>query len=219
MKTKGIIALGLIGAISIGGGVAYAQVSKNTVPKNVVMTETSVAQVSNKEAESYKKIALDAFEKYFNEDVNSKGLYERLNKLYEQGGQKSYIISWCDQKGETINGNTAIQYTAVIDTKTNKILQLEYHPGVPKNKDYQEFSYDTAKDLADKFVKENNLFNGVNYEFLDKQSKEVNSSNDKASWDYYFYYKYNGKTCLVTVNKDLKKVSQFLFVDEISSLG
>ena len=199
MKKKGIIALGLIGALSISGcALTFAQVSKNTVPKNEVMTESSTAQVSNTD-EAYKKLALDAFKKYFNVDVmqNSKGL-----KFKTIDGHDTLAVMWDDKS------NTMV-YDAIIDKKTNKIIRLSCFPENPKNEDYQNLSYDTAKDIADKFVKDNNLFDNTNYEFLEKESIKANSTLDKKSPVYVFYYKCNGGEWSLTVNKDLKKVEQF----------
>ncbi|MED0959157.1 YcdB/YcdC domain-containing protein [Bacillus paramycoides] len=201
MKKKGIIALGLIGALSISGGaLTFAQVSKNTVPKNEVMTESSTAQVSNK-YETYKKVALDAFKKYFNVDVdvmqNRKGLkFETI----DSHGEVS--VMWLDKSRTMI-------YDAIIDKKTNKIIRLSCFPEDPKNEDYQNLSYDTAKDIADKFVKDNNLFDNTNYKFLEKESMKESSNSDKKSTGYVFYYNCNGEDWTVVVNKDLKKVEQF----------
>ncbi|MGY1465694.1 hypothetical protein ACW4EZ_31175 (plasmid) [Bacillus toyonensis] len=204
MKKKGIIALGLIGALSISGGaLTFAQVSKNTVPKNEVMTESSTAQVSNKE-ESYKKLALDAFKKYFNVDVmqNSKGL-----KFKTIDGYGELSVMWVDKSSTMV-------YDAIIDQKTNRIIRLSCFPEDPKNEDYQNLSYDTAKDIADKFVKDNNLFNNNDYEFLEKESIKTNSTLDKKSPAYVFHYKCNGEDWSLVVNKDLKKVEQFQIFPE-----
>ncbi|MED1116592.1 YcdB/YcdC domain-containing protein [Bacillus paramycoides] len=199
MKKKGIIALGLIGALSISGGAyTFAQVSKNTVPKNEVMTESSTTQVSE-QGETYKKVALDAFTKYFNVDVmqNSKEL-----KFEARGSHGEVSVMWLDKS------NTMI-YDAIIDKKTNKIIRLSCYPENPKNEDYQNLSYDTAKDIADKFVKDNNLFDNTNYEFLEKESIKANSTAGKKNPVYVFYYKCNGEEWTVVVNKDHKKVEQF----------
>lgn len=201
MKKKGIIALGLIGALSISGGaLTFAQVSKNTVPKNEVMTESSTAQVSNKN-ESYKKVALDAFKKYFNVDVdvmqNSKGLKFEAIDTHE-----TLAVSWLDKSRTMV-------YDAIIDKKTNKIIRLSCFPEDPKNEDYQNLSYDTAKDIADKFVKDNNLFNNTDYEFVEKESIKKNSELGKKAQGYVFYYNCNGEEWTLVVNKDLQKVEQF----------
>lgn len=199
MKKKGIIALGLIGALSISGGaLTFAQVSKNTVPKNEVMTESSTAQVSNKN-ESYKKVALDAFKKYFNVDVmqNSKGL-----KFEAIDNPETLAVSWLDKSRTMV-------YDAIIDKKTNKIIRLSCYPEDPKNEDYQNLSYDTAKDIADKFVKDNNLFNNTDYEFVEKESIKKNSELGKKAQGYVFYYNCNGEEWTLVVNKDLQKVEQF----------
>ncbi|PGZ74660.1 hypothetical protein [Bacillus sp. AFS029637] len=199
MKKKGIIALGLIGALSISGGaLTFAQVSKNTVPKNEVMTESSTAQVSNKD-ETYKKLALDAFKKYFNVDVmqNSKGL-----KFETIDNPETLAVMWVDKSNIMV-------YDAIIDKKTNKIIRLACFPEDPKNEDYQNLSYDTAKDIADKFVKDNNLFDNKNYEFLEKESIKTNSNLDKKSPSYVFHYNCNGEDWSLIVNKDLKKVDLF----------
>lgn len=204
MKKKGIIALGLIGALSISGGtLTFAQISKNTVPKNEVMTESSTAQVSNKN-ETYKKVALDAFKKYFNVDVmqNSKGL-----KFEAIDNPETLAVSWLDKSRTMV-------YDAIIDKKTNKIIRLSCFPEDPKNEDYQNLSYDTAKDIADKFVKDNNLFDNTNYEFLEKESIKTNSTLDKKFPEYVFHYKCNGEEWSLAVNKDLKKVEQFQIFPE-----
>ncbi|PGU02856.1 hypothetical protein [Bacillus cereus] len=206
MKKKGIIVLGLIGALSISGGaLTFAQVSKNTVPKNEVMTESSTAQVSNKD-ETYKKLALDAFKKYFNVDVmqNSKGL-----KFKTIDGYGELAVMWDDKS------NTMI-YDAIIDQKTNRIIRLSCFPKDPKNEDYQNISYDTAKDIADKFIKDNNLFDNKNYEFLETESIKTNSTLDKNSIPqlYVFFYKCNGEDWSLTVNRDSKKVEQFQIFPE-----
>lgn len=201
MKKKGIIALGLIGALSISGGtLTFAQISKNTVPKNEVMTESSTAQVSNKN-ETYKKVALDAFKKYFNVDVdvmqNSKGLKFEAIDTHE-----TLAVSWLDKSRTMV-------YDAIIDKKTNKIIRLSCYPEDPKNEDYQNLSYDTAKDIADKFVKDNNLFNNTDYEFVEKESIKKNSELGKKAQGYVFYYNCNGEEWTLVVNKDLQKVEQF----------
>lgn len=201
MQKKGIIALGLIGALSISGGaLTFAQVSKNTVPKNEVMTESSTAQVSNKN-ETYKKVALDAFKKYFNIDVdvmqNSKGLkFEAIDT------PETLSVRWLDKSRTMV-------YDAIIDKKTNKIIRLSCFPEDPKNEDYQNLSYDTAKDIADKFVKDNNLFNNTDYEFVEKESIKRNSELGKKAQGYVFYYNCNGEEWTLVVNKDLQKVEQF----------
>lgn len=204
MKKKGIIALGLIGALSISGGaLTFAQVSKNTVPKNEVMTDSSTAQVSNKD-ETYKKLALDAFKKYFNVDVmqNSKGLKFEAKDVYGE-----IAVKWIDKSSTMI-------YDAIIDQKTNRITRLSCFPEDPKNEDYQNLSYDAAKEIADKFVKDNNLFDNKNYEFLEKESIKTNSTLDKKSLEYVFHYKCNGEDWSLAVNKDLKKVEQFQIFPE-----
>ncbi|WP_242274584.1 hypothetical protein [Bacillus cereus group sp. BfR-BA-01310] len=201
MKKKGIIALGLIGALSISGGaLTFAQVSKNTVQKNEVMTESSTTQVSE-QGETYKKVALDAFTKYFNLDVieNSKGLKFEATDIPES---QTIAVAWLDKSRTMV-------YDAIIDKKTNRILRLASFPEDPKNKDYQNFSYDSAKDIANKFVTDNNLFNNADYEFVEKESIEENAKSGKKADGYVFYYNCNGEEWTLVVNKDLQKVEQF----------
>jgi len=206
MKSTKILGLALAGILSIGGVTAIAHASNNTV-----MTEQAVEQDSYKE-NKLKEVALNAFQKNFNETVDTKNLYERNNEFYEIGGHKFYMTEWANENSEFINGNTAIYYTAVIDVETNKITSLQYHPGEPENQNYENFSYDEAKNLAFNFVKANNLLDGKSYEFSEAQSKEVNTAKDsEGGWYYHFYFKYDGgKTCLVNVNKDLKQVTEFI---------
>ncbi|MGA3601508.1 hypothetical protein [Lysinibacillus agricola] len=210
MKSTKILGLALVGILSTGGVTAIAHASSNIMPKNTVMTEQAVEQDSYKE-NKLKEVALNAFQKNFNETIDTKNLYERNNEFYEIDGHKFYMAGWSNKNSEFINGNTAIQYTAVLDAETNKIVSLQYHPGEPKNQNYKNFSYDEAKNLATNFVKENNILDGKSYEFSEAQSKEVNTGKDaKEDWYYHFYFKYDGgKTCLVNVNKDLKKVTEF----------
>jgi hypothetical protein len=216
-KSTGIMGLTLIGILSIGGVTAFANASNNTVPKNTVMTEKAVEQDSYK-ANKLKEVALNAFQKNFNETIDTKNLYERSNKFYEVNGHKFYMAEWCNKNSELVNGNTAIFYTAVIDAETNKIVSLQYQPGEPKDQNYKNFSYDEAKNLATNFVKANNILDGKSYEFSEAQSKEVNAA--KGLWEYHFYFKYDGgKTCIVNVNKELKKVTEFMLSDEDGSVG
>ncbi|WP_223555950.1 hypothetical protein [Lysinibacillus sphaericus] len=207
MKSKGIMGLALIGILSAGGVTAIAHASSDIVPKNTVMTVEQDSYNANK----LKEVEL-AFQKNFNETIDTKNLYARNNEFYGANGHTFYMTKWSNKDSEFINGNTAIYYTAVLDVNTNRIVSLEYHPGEPKNQKYKDFSYDEAKNLATNFVKANNILDGKSYEFSEAQSKEVNTAKDsKEDWYYHFYFEYDGgKTCLVKVNKDLKKVTEFI---------
>ncbi|KMN44383.1 hypothetical protein ACT1UG_15175 [Bacillus paramycoides] len=209
-KSTGIMGLTLIGILSIGSVTAFAQSSNNTVPKNTVMTEKAVEQDSYK-ANELKDVALNAFQKNFNETIDTKNLYERNHEFFEVDGRKFYTAGWSNKDSKFVNGNTAIYYNAIIDAETNKIVNLDYRPGEPKDQNYKNFSYDEAKNLATDFVKTNNILDGKSYEFSEAQSKEgIAAKDSKEAWEYNFYFKYDGgKTCLVNVNKDLKKVTQF----------
>ncbi|WP_027626575.1 hypothetical protein [Clostridium lundense] len=221
MKSKGIMALALIGALSIGGVKTYAQVSKNITPKNQVMTKKVVAQQDNKKEskeDKLKQTALEAFQKNLGETVDVKKLYEIRSSFYNADGKNFYVAQWCNGKDKPINDNDTILYTAVIDTEANKIVKLEYHSGEPKNENYKNFSYDKAKNLAADFVKNNNILNGKSYKFSEAESKKLNCQ--EGAWDYFFYFKYDGgKTCLVNVSKDLQKVNQFILLDESGARG
>ncbi|WMJ81575.1 hypothetical protein RBU49_04830 [Clostridium sp. MB40-C1] len=221
MKSKVIMALALISALSVGGVNAYAQVSKNITPNNEVMTKKVVAQQDmSKEIkeDNLKQTALQAFQKNLNETVDVKNLCEIKSDFYNADGKIFYIVQWCNGKDKAINEVDTILYTAVIDAEANKIVHLEYHSGKPKNENYKNFSYDKAKNLAADFVKNNNILNGKIYELSEGESKELNCQ--KGAWDYHFYFKYDGgKTCLVSVSKDLKKVIQFVLLDESGAIG
>ncbi|MBC2399747.1 hypothetical protein [Clostridium tetanomorphum] len=221
MKSKGVMALALIGALSIGGVKTYAQVSKNTTPKNQVMTKKVVAQQDSKnksKEDKLKQTALEAFQKNLGETVDVKNLYEMKNYFYNAGGKNFYVAQWCNGKDKAINDDDTIYYGAVIDTEANKIVKLEYISGKPKNENYKNFSYDKAKNLAVDFVKNNNILSGKSYELSEAESKEANCS--EGAWNYHFYVKYDGgKTCLVDVSKDLQKVNQFILLDESGAEG
>lgn len=211
MKLKGIYALALIGLLSTGGVTAFAQVANNNVPKNTVLTANVSTQDSNK-ANELKEVALNAFQKNLNVTVDTNNLYERINEFYEANGHNFYLVQWCNENSEFINGNKAITYTAVIDTATHKVVTLEYHPGESKNQNYKDFSYDEAINLATHFVETNGILDGKSY-------TQIATDSEDAS-NYYFYFEYDGgKTCLVTVNKDLKQITQFSLVDEDGSQG
>lgn len=218
-KSKKIIGLTLIGVLSIGSVTALAQESNNTVPKNTVMTEKVVEQDSYKE-NKLKYVALDAFQKNFNETIDTKNLYERYSKFYEIDGRTFYLAGWCNKNSEFINGATSITYDVTIDVETNKVVEFAYYPAGPKNQNYKNFSYNEARNLASNFIKTNNILDGKSYEFLEAQSNEVNT-DIKESVEYVFYFKYDGgKTCLVRVNRDLKKVNAFILeIDDTGRMG
>lgn len=218
MKSKGIMALALIGALSIGGVKTYAQVSKNTTPKNQVMTKKVVAQQDSKKEskeDKLKQTALEAFQKNLGETVDVKNLSER-SFFYNGDGKKFYVVEWNNNKA--INDDNVIDYSAVINTESNKIVNLQYTSGKPKNENYKNFSYDKAKNLAADFVKNNNILNGKSYKLSEAESKKANCT--EGPWIYHFYFKYDGgKTCLVNVSTDLQKVTQFMLLDESGAEG
>ncbi len=63
MKSKGIVVLALIAVVVVGGAKAYAHMSKNTIRKNIVMTEKVVAQVDEKNNDFERYIKLIGLDK------------------------------------------------------------------------------------------------------------------------------------------------------------
>ncbi|MCY6369925.1 hypothetical protein [Clostridium ganghwense] len=206
MKSKRIAALALLATLTIGGAKAFAQASNSTIPKDKLMTEKVAAQRVKTSEEKAVEKAVNAFEKYLDIKVESKALKA---ELIEQGGQKSLLV-----RNKNLNKDK-IRYTALIDTKTDKILNLECYDKTAKG-DNKEFNLEEAKGRAIDFIKKNNLLDVNKAQFDEASSKEVS----KEANAYFMYFKYdNNKKLLVSIDKASDKVQSFIFLDEINSVG
>ncbi|MCY6369926.1 hypothetical protein [Clostridium ganghwense] len=206
MKSKRIAALALLATLTIGGAKAFAQASNNTIQKNKLMTEKVAVQLNEKSVNTSEEKAVNAFEKYLDVKVESKDLKA---ELIEQGGEKYFLV-----RNKNLNRDK-IRYTALIDTKTDKILNLECYDKTAKG-DNKEFNLEEAKGKAIDFIKKNNLLDVNKAQFDEVSSKEVS----KEANAYFMYFKYdNNKKLLVTLDKASDKVQSFIFLDEINSVG
>ncbi|MTI66337.1 MAG: alanine:cation symporter family protein [Firmicutes bacterium] len=200
MKSKKILIVALLGILIFGGIKAYAQISENKIVKNDLMTEKIDKQEINDNKEDknndVKKIAVKAIKNYLNEEVNKESLEARLIDLENE---KAYLIR-------------SDKYLVLLNNDKDKIIHLQRMYEEPKNDDYKNYPYDKAKIVATEFVNKNNII-GEEYTLLIDAGKELNENKDHGA--YFFYFQYDGgKQCLITVNKDLKKVEQFILFDE-----
>lgn len=196
MKFKKLIAGALVGVMCLGAFGAYAQMSDNTK-----RNDESVTQVSDSREAELKKIAADAFKNYFNDKINPKDLEVVEANLKDQ---KAYLAKW--------NENDSYRQ-ALINDEDDRILHLQSTYGQPETEDYKNYSSADAKEVAEKFIRENNILLSKDYTLMENRGIEMNENEDLL--DYFFYFQYDGdKECLVTVNKEHKKVNQFILFDE-----
>ncbi|MCY6354916.1 hypothetical protein [Clostridium sp. ZS2-4] len=206
MKSKRIASLVLLTAMALGGTKAFAQMPQDTISKNKVMTEKVAVQLNEKSAKTSEEKAVNAFKKYLDVKVESKDLKA---ETIEQGGQKYFLV-----RNKNLNEDK-IRYTALIDTKTDKVLELESYDKTAKG-DTKEFNIEEAKGKALDFIKKNNLADVDKVEFDEASSKEVS----KAANAYFMYFKCDtNKKILVSIDKASDKVQSFIFLDEINAVG
>lgn len=206
MKSKKIASLVLLTAMALGGTRAFAQMSQDTISKNKLMTEKVAVQLNEKSSKTFEEKAVNAFKKYLDVKVESKDLKA---ELIEQGGEKYFLV-----RNKNLNEDK-IRYTALIDTKTDKVLELEFYDNTAKG-DTKEFNIEEAKGKALDFIKKNNLLDVNKAQFNEASSKEVSNGANA----YFIYFKYdNNKQLLVSIDKASDKVQSFIFLDEINTVG
>lgn len=196
MKSKKILALALLGALSFGGFNAYAQISENTIAKNELMTEKVAVQVSDKKdkEDELKEIVLNAFEEYYNEKIDLNNVEEDVHLVEEdvewnRRGKDYFTIGW--NKGE--KG----WYCNI--AKDGEIFEIGMHTGTDW-KTVDLIDLEEAKKIALDFVKEKNIVDDVEgLEFLG----EATIGPDTCG----VVYKYGeDKGLLVSVDSGTKKV-------------
>lgn len=215
MKANKIISWGLIGGLSIGsviGVKAFANMPDNTIEKNTVMTRNVAVQSDHKES---RELALNYIERYLNEKVDVNSLYEK-SEIINVDGKEIYAISW-----STTNDNNAenIRYTAAINAETNELRSLQYIPELPEGDNYKNFSYKEGKDLATKFIVENNLLDNKDFKLASKEISAEEENKFPSEYNTFVFEYDGGKKCVITVSNDLKKVTQVIFHDESERLG
>ncbi|MCY6356169.1 hypothetical protein [Clostridium sp. ZS2-4] len=206
MKSKKIVSLVLLAILAIGGTKAFAQISQNTLSKNQLIIENVAVQLNEKSAKTSEEKAVNAFKKYLDVKVESKDLKA---ETIEQGGEKYFLV-----RNKNFNEDK-IRYTALIDAKTDKVLELECYDKTAKGKN-KEFNIEEAKGKALDFIKKNSLLDVNKVQFDEASSKEVSKGADA----YFMYFKYdNNKQLLVSIDKASDKVQSFIFLDEINTVG
>lgn len=219
MKSKKILSLMLLCALSMGSVKSYAELSNDKVQKNKLMTETKSIEmntdiekpdekITEKEAV---QIAIEGFQNYFNKKYTAEDFNVRpLHLKNETGEQDCFLLDGSKE-------NTLF-FDALIDAKTGKILDISNHVNITSlSHDSEQVTIDTAKNTADNFIKKNNLIDMNKSKFLKEQSLEVTTL---LSDFYYLYFNYDdNKTLLMLVNKYENAVESFIFFDEIKSVG
>lgn len=209
MKAKKIISLGLIGGLSIGsiiGVKAFADMSSSTIQQNTLMTRNLSVESEDKEG---REIALDYIQRYLDEKVDVKNLYEKAETI-NVNGKKIYAIQW-----STTNDNNAenIKYTATIDSETNELKSIQYIPKKAENDNYKNFSYDEGKNLATKFIEENNILGTNDYKLGTTDPQSPSEQNT-------FIFEYDeDKLCVIIVDNNLKKITEVSLFDKSEGLG
>ncbi|MCM1988706.1 hypothetical protein [Oceanirhabdus seepicola] len=204
MKSKKLVALALLAVISVGAGKAYAEISKNTISKNKLMTEKVSIQVSdNKDKEDkLKEIVLKALEKYFNEKIDVNGSEEIVQLIkadveWNSHGKDYYTIGWENgEKGWYCN-----------IAEDGEIFELGMDTGTDWKK-VDLIDLEEAKKIAFDFVKEKKLIDNINeLEFLG----EATIGPDTCG----VVYKYGeDKGILISVDSGTKKVRGFTYKSE-----
>lgn len=211
-KFTAILALGLAATLSVGSFVGYAYASENATPLNTVVTVS--AGEETREADLKAK-AVQAFSGYFGVDVTA-SLKEKNSSFFDASGKEMYLAQWSDSNSEYTNEYN-VYCTALLEAKSGRVINLNYHPGEPKNADYSKYTLEEAQALADAFIEKSGILSDDYTVDIERNA----AMNDTAvGYDYYFSYIYdNDKECIVTVNKDTQAVNSFNLVDEVPSLG
>ncbi|MDS0527814.1 hypothetical protein NNC19_19155 [Clostridium sp. SHJSY1] len=201
MKSKMLIALAILGVLSIGGTKIFAQTSKNTIKRNVLMTEKTevtksedsndeVMKDSNNEIsrgsngkitkERAVEIMEEALSRYFDIKEKSKKLNLDISPSRDsENNLVQWIISWNSEK-------TNVSYCGIVDVLTGKIEFIKENGD--KSNPVQEMSVQEMKELSIKFVKKYKLIDNVDnlkllgeycYEQMDKEKQYVFTYGEK----------------------------------------
>lgn len=186
MKSKGLVALGLLGALTVGGvgGVkAYAQVSPNTPIK----IEKSIAQTSKED------LSKGAFQKYFNVELDNNMKTEKIENV---DGRDYTQISW-------EKGNTAYYALVENDGTIFDMGIVDITPGSYKN--VTLIDLEDAKKIATNFIKENKLTEDVSkLEYLGEATIGPRISG-------IIYKLPNGKAITISVDSTTKKATAITY--------
>ncbi|MEW9094641.1 MAG: hypothetical protein AB2417_06115 [Clostridiaceae bacterium] len=155
MKSKTMVALGLLGVLSLGGIRVSAETLKNAVPKNTLMTEKSITQSSNAGVDEtkLKEIAKNAFEDYFNEKLDTNNLKGSMNLIkanakWNSHGKDYYQIVWN-------NGDKDYYANVEMDGKIFDIAII--YKKAANSQKVTLIELEEAKKIAADFIREKNL--------------------------------------------------------------
>lgn len=203
MKSKKIIALTLMGLLSLGGVKAYAGVMNDKILKDTLMTEAkvqvrekkAVKEDKNSEELSKEKAAetlKEGVEKYFKVKIDTNKLSRDIRPVYGNEDEVvEWIVYWRDKplNEEWKLEDTSILYGGSVDIKTGKILSVMAFNG-DRDKKVNNMSVEELKDMSVDFIKEFKLVEDIEgLKFLgesvftqsDKEIDLVFSHSDKVN--------------------------------------
>ncbi len=210
MKLKIITTLVLVSLLILGAINVFAQMPKKGMQKNQLVVE--VNKEKSISTSGYVEKIANAFKDKLDFEIDRNNIRTYIGG---NGGQKCFILRSGNLK------ETEFEYTASIDIKTDRILELSYYDKgkMKRNGDKynKEYNYEQAKNTAINFIKKNKLLdiNKVKY------NKEFSEDFPKKFNKYYMYFKYNNNKqyLLIIIDKPTRKVQSYTLMGEINSLG
>lgn len=235
MKGKKAIPLMLITAILITVGsqsIEAIQGNRFTAKENINRTISTSQNITKEQA---KEKTIELFEKYFDEKIDTKNLFEntKLFKVEDEcnfEGKDHWLISWStfdlsrlgntegmtDDEIKQLNEDlhNAISYDALIEEKTGEIIEIGKIDGkrdgnlTMEELKEKEIETEDAKSIALNYIKKNKLVDNIEgLEFLG----EIRIDPELC----FIAYKYDkNKVIEVQVESLSRKVSGFRYADE-----
>lgn len=231
---KGVLVILITGIlISLGyQNIEAVQDNRFIAEQNITKTIPTSQGLTKRQA---KEKTVNLFEKYLNEEIDTKNLFETTELLkvqdeYNFEGKDHWVISWStfdysrlgnmagmtDKQIKQLNEefHNATSYNALIEEQTGKVIEIGKIDG---NRDggltieelkKKEIETEEAKNITLDYIKKNKLVNNVeNLEFLG----EIRINPEVCS----IAYKYGeDKVVIVMVESLSKKVLGFSYRDE-----
>ncbi|MEJ8552780.1 hypothetical protein [Tepidibacter sp. Z1-5] len=224
MKMKKGLPIALIAGMLLTGGVQSFAAMNNVSQTQAVQVN---AQVNKEQA---KEMAIKAFEKYLNTNIDEKKLFEETKLLkvgdkYNFEGKDHWNITWTtydnnkdiesmtdaelDKYNEDIH--KGIGYCIGIDEKSGQIMGISIIDGNRTCTKEQEIKTEDAKKIVLDYIKKNKLVDNVEkLEFLGDVRMDPSLCT--------IAYKYGeNKVVTVSVESVSKKVAGFSYTDEEST--